>query len=47
VLYYRGRAQEALHSPAAEESYRAYLALRGDAAGDALAQDARRRIGSK
>jgi tetratricopeptide (TPR) repeat protein len=45
VLYWRGRAQEALKSPAAAESYKAFLALRGDAGGDPLVADARRRLG--
>jgi len=46
VLYWRGRAQEGLKSPAAAESFKAFLALRGDAGGDPLVADARRRLGS-
>jgi tetratricopeptide (TPR) repeat protein len=46
VLYWRGRAQEGLKSPAAAESYKAFLALRPGAGGDPLVADARRRLGS-
>jgi len=46
VLYWRGRAQEGLKSPAAAVSYKAFLALRGGAGGDPLVADARRRLGS-
>ena len=44
VLYWRGRAQEGLKSPAAAESYKAFLALRPGAGGDPLVADARRRL---
>ncbi len=46
VLYWRARAQEGLKSPAAAETFKAFLALRGDASGDPLVADARRRLGS-
>ena len=45
AVYWRGRAQEALKSPAAAETFKAFLALRGDAGGDPLVADARRRLG--
>ncbi len=44
VLYWRGRAQEGLKSPAAAESYKAFIALRPGADGDPLVADARRRL---
>ena len=44
VLYWRGRAQEGLKSPAAAESYKAFIALRPGADGDPLVADARRRV---
>jgi tetratricopeptide (TPR) repeat protein len=44
VLYWRGRAQEGLKSPAAAESYRAFLASKPEAGGDPLVADARRRL---
>ena len=44
VLYWRGRAQEGLRSPAASESYKAFLATKPDAGGDPLVADARRRV---
>jgi tetratricopeptide (TPR) repeat protein/predicted Ser/Thr protein kinase len=47
VLYWRGRAQERLKSPAAAESYKAFIALRPDAGGDPLVADARRRAESR
>lgn len=45
VYYYLGRAQEGLKSPAAAESYRAFLKMQPDAAGE-LVTDARRRVQS-
>jgi tetratricopeptide (TPR) repeat protein len=45
VLYWRGRAQERLKSPAAADSFKAFLAIRGNAGGDPLVADARRRLG--
>jgi tetratricopeptide (TPR) repeat protein len=45
VLYWRGRAQEGLKSPAAADSFKAFLAIRGNAGGDPLVADARRRLG--
>jgi tetratricopeptide (TPR) repeat protein/predicted Ser/Thr protein kinase/TolB-like protein len=47
VLYWRGRAQAGLKSPAAAETFKAFLALRPDAGGDPLVADARRRSGAK
>ena len=46
VLYWRGRAQEGLKSPAAADSFKAFIALRPGAGGDPLVADARRRLGS-
>jgi hypothetical protein len=48
VPYYLGRAQEGLDmKPRAIENYNAYLALRPDAAHDANAADARKRVGAR
>ena len=44
LLYYFGRAQEGLKSPAASESYRTFVAIRGNGAADSLLTDARRRL---
>ncbi len=46
VLYWRGRAQEGLKSPAAADTFKSFLALRPGAGGDPLVADARRRLGS-
>jgi len=47
VHYYLGRVLDGLNSPAAAESYQAYLAIKQMATGeDPLAADARRRIGA-
>ena len=44
VYYYRGRVQEGMKSPAAAESYKAFLAIKAKAdASDALVADARKR----
>src|SRR5207245_1800243 len=43
LYYYIGRAQEGLKSPAANESYKTFLALRQNADRDPLVTDARRR----
>ncbi len=43
VYYYLGRAQEGLKSPAANESYKTFLALKQIADRDPLVSDARRR----
>ena len=43
VYYYLGRAQEGLKSPAAYESYKAFLALKQNADSDPLVADARGR----
>jgi tetratricopeptide (TPR) repeat protein len=46
VSYWLGRAQEGLKlEQSARKNFEAYLALRGNVAGDALAADARKRIG--
>ena len=45
--YELGRARQGLKSPAAADSFKAFLAIRGNAAGDPLVADARRRLGSK
>jgi len=44
LLYYFGRAQEGLKSPAASESYKTFVAIRGNGAADSLLTDARRRL---
>ena len=44
VYYLKGRAEEALKNPAASESYRTYLAIKGKAERDSLAADAARRL---
>ncbi|HEY7575736.1 MAG TPA: protein kinase [Thermoanaerobaculia bacterium] len=45
VLYYLGRAKEELNSPAAADSYKAYLAARPSGSDEPLAVDARKRLG--
>jgi tetratricopeptide (TPR) repeat protein len=44
VFYYQGRAREGLNSSGAAESYRAFLAIKHDSAGDPLVADARHRL---
>ena len=44
VYYYMGRAQESLGSPAAAESYRAFVAIKEKGGEDPLIADARRRL---
>jgi tetratricopeptide (TPR) repeat protein len=46
VYYYLGRAQQGLGSPAAAESYRTFIAMRGKASQDPLVVDAQRRAAS-
>jgi len=43
VYYYLGRAQEALQSPAAVDSYKTFLGIKANATSDSLVADARRR----
>ena len=45
ALHALGRAQEGIKSPAAADSFKAFLAIRGNAGGDPLVADARRRLG--
>jgi len=45
VYYYLARTQEGLHSPAAADSYKMFLALRKT--DDTLALDAKRRLTSR
>ena len=45
VHYYLGRARQELKSTRYAESYRAYLALRGESKDDVLLPDARKRVG--
>jgi hypothetical protein len=45
VYYYLGRAQEGLNSPAAAESYKAFVAIKNGGQ-DPLLADARRRLPS-
>jgi tetratricopeptide (TPR) repeat protein len=47
ALYEIGRAREGLKSPAAADSFKAFLAIKGDAGGDPLVADARRRLEGK
>jgi tetratricopeptide (TPR) repeat protein len=48
VYYYLGRAQERLKSPAAAESYRAFVSIKENAEGaEPLVEDARRRIAAR
>ena len=47
IHYYLGRAQEGLKIPAAKESYKKYLEIKILAKDDALAEDAKRRLGSR
>jgi len=44
VYYYQGRAREGLHSPGAAESYKAFLDIKANGAGDPLVADARKRL---
>jgi tetratricopeptide (TPR) repeat protein len=44
VYYYLGRAQEGLKSPAAVDSFKAFLAMKENANKDPLVADARRRV---
>jgi len=44
VYYYLGRAQQALNSPAATESFQTYISLMKDAERDPLLTDARQRL---
>jgi eukaryotic-like serine/threonine-protein kinase len=46
VFYYQGRAREGLHSPGAADSYKAFLSVKENGAGDPLVADAQRRISS-
>jgi tetratricopeptide (TPR) repeat protein len=46
VYYYQGRVREGLNSAGSAESYRNYLAIRGESNEDPLLPDARRRAGS-
>ncbi len=46
VLYYLGRAQQGLNSPAAADSYKQFLAIKTNGDGDPLVADARRRLAS-
>jgi len=46
VYYYQGRAREGLKSPGAAESYKAFLDIKVNGAGDALVADARKRLGA-
>ena len=45
ALYYKGRVREALRSDGFAESYKAYLAIRGNAGEDPLLPDVRKRAG--
>jgi tetratricopeptide (TPR) repeat protein len=47
VYYYQGRVREGLGNAGFAESYRAYLALRGDSKEDAMLTDVRHRIASR
>jgi hypothetical protein len=45
VYYYQGRVREGLKSPGFADSYRQYLAIRGNSTEDPLVPELRRRIG--
>jgi eukaryotic-like serine/threonine-protein kinase len=45
VHYYQGRAREGLKNPAAAESFRAFLQIRGQSSEDPLVVEARKRSG--
>jgi tetratricopeptide (TPR) repeat protein len=47
VYYYQGRVKESLKSAKSADAYRAYLDIRGNSREDALAADARRRVGAR
>jgi len=47
LYYYIGRAQEGLKSPAATDSYKAFLATRNNSDTDPLVTDARRRVAAR
>jgi len=44
VYYYQGRAREGLHSSGAAESYKTFLDIKANGAGDPLVADARKRL---
>jgi hypothetical protein len=45
VYYYQGRVREGLNNAGFAESYRTYLAIRGESKEDDLLTDVRRRAG--
>jgi len=47
VMYWVGRAQEGLNQKSAADSYRQFLDLKKDAAGDPLVAEARRRLSTR
>ena len=47
AYYYLGRAQEALSSDAATESYKVFLTIKKEADGDWMVQDAQKRLGKE
>lgn len=47
VYYYQGRAREGLNSPGAAESYKTFLSIKQNGAGDPLVADAQRRVSSR
>jgi hypothetical protein len=47
VYYYLGRAQEGLNSPAAAESFQAFLAIKSKADADSLVEDARKHLSAR
>ena len=46
VYYYQGLVREGLKNPAAVDSYREYLKIRGNSTEDPVLSDVRRRAGS-
>ncbi len=46
VYYYQGRVREGMKSSGFADSYRSYLAIRGNSNEDPLAADARKRLGN-
>jgi Flp pilus assembly protein TadD/predicted Ser/Thr protein kinase len=47
VYYYLGRAQEGLKSPAADDSFKTFIAMKSNSAEEPLVRDARRRLASQ
>ena len=46
VYYYQGRVRESMNTQGFKDSYRSYLAIRGDSTEDPLVREVRRKAGS-